>query len=218
MGCSKGRTVIIIKICSLCKIEKNICEFNKNKKNKDGYSTRCKDCRRQYYLDNRESLLKKAKIYNKENSKRLAEKRKKQKAEYYLKNKERILEVNKKYRDLNPEKEKNRHKKWAMLNREKKRESWRRREAKRLNNKTEHYTEQDVLSKHGTNCYICLKPINLSAPRQCGLPGWQEGLHMEHVIDLAVGGPDSLENVKPAHGLCNLKKPKAFKKIDTSVL
>jgi 5-methylcytosine-specific restriction endonuclease McrA len=41
---------------------------------------------------------------------------------------------------------------------------------------------------------------------------------MEHVIDLAIGGPDSLENVKPAHGLCNLKKPKAFKKIDTSVL
>ena len=210
--------MIIIKICSTCKIQKNINEFNKNKNNKDGHSKRCKTCKHNYYLNNKEHLLKKAKLYYKKNSKAMSAKRKKQKAEYYLKNKQRILEVNKKYRDLNPEKEKNRHKRWATLNKEKKRESWRRREAKRLNNKFEYYTEQDVLSKYGSICYICLKPINLSAPRQCGLPGWQEGLHIEHVIDLAIGGPDTLNNVRPSHGICNLKKPKAFKKINADVL
>ena len=46
----------------------------------------------------------------------------------------------------------------------------------------------------------------MSAPRKCGLPGWQNGLHIEHVIDLALGGLDTLENVRPSHAVCNLKK------------
>jgi len=32
------------------------------------------------------------------------------------------------------------------------------------------------------------------------------GLHIDHVMPLSKGGPDTLENVRPAHGSCNVKK------------
>lgn len=32
------------KVCNRCKIEKNICEFGKYKKSKDGLLNRCKEC------------------------------------------------------------------------------------------------------------------------------------------------------------------------------
>lgn len=168
-----------------------------------------KHYKKQYYQNNKEFFLQKAKEYGKVNSKKLVEKRRSQKAEYYLKNKERILKVNKEYRENNKDKEKQRHQRWGKENREKRRAAWRRREASRRGNMVEKYSESEVLTKYGTRCYLCLKPINLSAPRKCGLPGWEKGLHIEHVIDIAKGGPDTLENVRPSHAICNLtKKPR----------
>jgi len=32
------------------------------------------------------------------------------------------------------------------------------------------------------------------------------GLQIDHVIPIVKGGPDTLNNVRPAHGLCNIKK------------
>ena len=64
------------KICNKCNIEKNITEFNKNKRIKDGYFNTCKKCR---------------KIQRKKNEKKVKEYAKK----YYQKNKE---EINKQYK------------------------------------------------------------------------------------------------------------------------
>jgi 5-methylcytosine-specific restriction endonuclease McrA len=46
----------------------------------------------------------------------------------------------------------------------------------------------------------------MSAPRATGKAGWEMGLQIDHIIPIARGGADKLENVKPAHGLCNIKK------------
>jgi len=47
-----------MKICSICKQEKDLALFNKNKTKRDGYSTICRECSRiksrAYYNDNRE--------------------------------------------------------------------------------------------------------------------------------------------------------------------
>lgn len=84
----------------------------------------------------------------------------------------------------------------------------RRRRARKLQNGIEYYTEEQVLEKYGTICYLCNKPIDMNAPRTTWTDGWENGLHIEHVIDIALGGYDTLENVRPSHGLCNLtKKP-----------
>lgn len=51
------------KTCSLCKEERNLGEFSRDKSKKDGRSPQCKGCRRQYRKDNKEQLAAKALIY-----------------------------------------------------------------------------------------------------------------------------------------------------------
>ncbi len=86
------------------------------------------------------------------------------------------------------------------------RQAKRRRRARKLQNGIEYYTEKQVLEKYGINCYLCKKPIDMLAPRTTWTKGWENGLHIEHVIDIALGGPDTLANVRPSHAICNLKK------------
>ena len=109
-------------------------------------------------------------------------------------------------RDAKPEKYKATRKQYDDTHPEKKRESARRRRARKRGNGFSFYTEEQVIEKHGTNCYICGEPIDMTAPRRVGKPGWQRGLHIEHVTAIDNDGRDDLENVKPSHGLCNLRK------------
>jgi hypothetical protein len=105
----------------------------------------------------------------------------------------------------NPELKRARNKKHSNL--EKKRASWRRREAKRKGNIVEKYLDSEVLKKYGTKCYICKTEINLNASRRSGIGNdWENGLNIDHVIPISLGGSDTLKNVRPTHVICNLKK------------
>lgn len=68
------------------------------------------------------------------------------------------------------------------------------------------YNELQVIGKYGANCYLCNIVIDFMAPRKVGITGWENGLHIDHLIPISKGGLDSLENVRPTHALCNLKK------------
>jgi len=46
----------------------------------------------------------------------------------------------------------------------------------------------------------------LLANRSPGKNGWEYSLHIDHFIAIANGGQDTLENVRPSHGICNVKK------------
>ena len=100
--------------------------------------------------------------------------------------------------------------KWNKLNkayRQKlKRENSRKRRAQKRNNKHSKYTEAEVLERYGLICYICQKEIDLNAPRSTSQKGWEMGLHIDHVIPLFKGGSDTIDNVKPTHGKCNISK------------
>jgi len=108
-------------------------------------------------------------------------------ARWYEKNKEKVLKKGKKWREQNHDK---------VISKK----------AKRRSVISESYSIQQVLERYGTDCHICHKPINLKAPRRAGSKGWELSLHIDHVIPLAKGGTNLLENVKPAHGKCNLRK------------
>ena len=95
---------------------------------------------------------------------------------------------------------------WKQVDAEK--EKKRRRRARKYAVAHEPYSEADVLEKWGTCCHLCGEEVDLNAPRSVGVVGWERGLHLEHVVDLALGGSDTLDNVKPSHGKCNLRKPK----------
>lgn len=82
----------------------------------------------------------------------------------------------------------------------------RRRDKRVQANGFEFYNTDDVLRKWGYDCHICNEPIDFKAPRQCGDPGWERGLHLDHVLPISKGGADVLDNVKPAHAKCNVYK------------
>ena len=68
------------------------------------------------------------------------------------------------------------------------------------------YNELQVIALYGGDCYLCGLGIDFTAPRKTGIEGWENGLHIDHLVPLAKGGVDTLENVRPTHGLCNLRK------------
>lgn len=105
----------------------------------------------------------------------------------------------------NPEYKKNQRlssTKWRKLNPDAKRRS----EARRRSTVYEKYTELQVIDIYGSVCHLCGKDIDMTAKRSPGKPGWELSLHLDHVIPISKGGTDTLENVRPAHGICNIKK------------
>ena len=100
--------------------------------------------------------------------------------------------------------------KWTLANKDRvramKRISDAKKRAKQANVYREPYTEKEVLDLYGIICHICSIEIDLNATRFCGKEGWEMGLHIDHVIPLSKGGPDILENVRPSHAICNMRK------------
>ena len=129
---------------------------------------------------------------------------------YRQKNPDKIRAYQQAYRILNPGSGTGSAREWRKRNPERYREhnnqGDRRRRARRKNNGYSFYTVEQVLQKYGAICYICENPIDLTAPRKNGLPGWEMGLHIDHINPIYYGGEDSLDNVAPTHGKCNLTK------------
>jgi 5-methylcytosine-specific restriction endonuclease McrA len=59
----------------------------------------------------------------------------------------------------------------------------------------------EVVATYGTNCSICGNQIDLSLKRTSSM-----GLTVDHWIPLSKGGSDELENLRPAHWICNRRK------------
>ena len=112
------------------------------------------------------------------------------KSEWYKKNKITILA---------------KHKEWDLKNTEKRRELRRKTERKRrsdkFNNGSEPYSEQQVLNEYEAICHICTNSIDLSLSRKSPM-----GLQIDHLVPLAKGGQDKLNNVRPSHARCNQQK------------
>ena len=182
------------------------CLVFKRKGNKEFYNSssaypflkcRCKNCKEWKKIDNKKWRINKSRPYNKKY-------RKKQ----YENHRVSILENSKNNYQLN----KNAIRKYQTEyfkteeGKEAIRRGARRRRARKKNSPASPYTENQVLQIYGNICHLCGSEIDLLAPRQTGKPGWQKGLHIEHVIGIAMGGEDTIHNVKPSHALCNLSK------------
>ena len=106
-----------MKKCTKCDTNKDLSDFNKTKRNKDGYHTICKVCtkenKKKFYLDNKINLSRKAKNHYNDNKDVIKERV----IKYYNDNKNIINEKNKKYREDNPEKIKQQKREEYLRNR-----------------------------------------------------------------------------------------------------
>lgn len=155
------------------------CRDAKSETNKQYYAAnkdKVKESHKQYYIANKDKVIERSK-------------------QYYISNKDNISKHMKKWQTENPEKVRNLG-----------RTSNRKRRALKLENWHEPYTEEQVLLTYGELCDSCGTQIDLNAARKCGANGWEQGLHIDHLIPISKGGPDTLENVRPSHGLCNILK------------
>ena len=126
---------------------------------------------------------------------------------YYEKNKDYVLQKHKEYYVENRDNALANKQRYHKEKPEVARQSGRRRRAKKLTLGTDNHTEQQVLELYGTNCHLCGEPINMKVSGKPGSnPEWQMGLHIDHLIPLIKGGPDTLKNVRPSHAVCNLRK------------
>jgi hypothetical protein len=126
--------------------------------------------------------------------------------EHYAANKELYAEYHRRYREKHKDRVKESNRRYRQLNKDKRAALERMRRARKRNSLTEKYSVEDVLAKYGSNCHLCGMDINLTAERRPGRKGWEWGLHIDHLVEISSGGSDTLENVRPAHGLCNLKR------------
>jgi 5-methylcytosine-specific restriction endonuclease McrA len=182
------------KTCTKCKQPKPTSDFYKDS-NTGGLRAACKSCVKKFNNDKRqanpESYRKQNLAYYYKNKDALNEYRRAKWPEVYEHTKTHRSAKDKKYRTENPDK----------IN-----GIARRKRAKKRANGWEKYTEAQVLELYGTNCHICGDSINLSLNRKIGSDSWEMSLHIDHVIPISKGGPDTLANVKPAHGICNSRK------------
>lgn len=165
-----------MKTCSKCNETKSLDFFHKDSTRKSRLNPRCKKCVSDYSKKNKDILVQRSIDWRNLNRNKFNEYR----VIYNKNNKEKINEIS--------------------------RVSRRKRRALKFKNGFEKYSEFDVIDKYGKICYLCNYEIDLNAARRIGVDGWELGLHIDHFIPLSKGGPDTLENVRPTHGLCNIKK------------
>jgi 5-methylcytosine-specific restriction endonuclease McrA len=184
------------KTCTKCGEVKTLTDYHKKSANADGHQNFCKPCdnaaRAKYRAENPEATTAYQLKYAEDNKdKELLRKRK-----YYEKNKELNREARNAY-----------SREYAKSNPEKYNEYSHRRRVRKRNNGVLEYSTQEVLDTYGIDCHLCNRPIDLTAPRRAGSGvGWETGLHIDHVIPISKGGPDTLSNVRPSHAYCNISK------------
>jgi 5-methylcytosine-specific restriction endonuclease McrA len=110
----------------------------------------------------------------------------------------------------NPEKHREHEKAWEAANPEKVRDQRRlaknRRERRAAENGQTPYTRQEILERDDYTCYLCGEKVDMTATHQMGQPGWELFPHLDHVVPLSKGGPDTPDNVRTTHARCNLNK------------
>lgn len=194
------------KACKNCGQIKLLSEFPIHKECIGGYSHQCKSCKHQKAINRKIANPEYYKQKGKELRHRTHESRLEWQRQWRKNNPDKYREQSRNAYWKDPEKFRKRSRDFAKDNPDKVNAIIRRRKARLKNAQTVKYTEKQVLDLYGFDCHLCQLPIDMNAPRWTALPNWEYGLHIDHVIPISRGGADSIENVRPAHGFCNLSK------------
>lgn len=187
------------KICNRCNEEKELADFGKHSRKKDGLRADCRSCvsdqNRIYKAANAEKMREYAAAYRE----RTRAQRAKDKRAWYLANREHSLAYAQNYvkRRLaeDPDYIIRRSRAWMEKNREKTRlRAHNRRRAKYRANSF-HVTARDLEKLRRQDCIYCGSRVNIQ---------------IDHVIPLARGGGHGIGNLAPACAKCNHSKTSKF--------
>lgn len=179
-ACDTSGGEITEKFCNGCSSRKHVDEFYKSKSKRDGYESRCKKCSqdagRQKYLKNKEEV----------NSRSIA----RQKA-----NPEKHRDSVRQWRDRNQDLVRERDKLWRQMNPEKVRLKAHRRRAQKKNvgGKISVGLAQKLLLLQRGKCACCGLPLG-------------DDFHMDHIMPMALGGPNTDDNIQLLRQRCNSQK------------
>lgn len=167
-----------MKTCSKCKEDKPYSEYYKNKNCKDGYRGVCKSCCYEVQKEYRKNNQDKVRAYD---------------TEYRLKNKERLSEY---------------YKTWYDQNIEHLSEYWkdyRSKNVKRIQDHKKRYKHRKRANAEywPNNGWLWL--LNFY-PNECMKCGSKDGLQLDHVVPISLGGEHSLRNAQILCGTCNSSK------------
>lgn len=183
--------------CTKCGEWKLYEEFSNDKRRKDNCVPRCKVCVSTYhrarYQANREQILEANEQWRDKNADWVRDYKK----DWYSKNKSRVTEVSRYWRQVNAELWRSYSQRWREANLEHSRMLERLRAHKRRARKRENggsFTIEEwvaVCERYDGVCLCC---------------GESKSLTIDHVIPLALGGENSIDNIQPLCGPCNIRK------------
>ena len=199
------------KICSKCKIEKDLEEFYKDSRSKDGKQSMCKTCIKKYYKDNKPERLKyhreyreqshikeKQSKYTKEWREKNKEKLANYKKEWAAKNKDKLAEKRRTYYEKNKEHLKLYQKIYYSTEKGKllqKTIGYKKRLNKKLTINSLSVPEQNIiLFLQNYKCISCNKYFDELEPT------------LDHIIPLSAGGNLTKQNTQILCRACNSKK------------
>lgn len=164
--------------CSKCKAWKSIDQFVVCKQRTDGIAPHCLECHRSVSND-----------YARRNSKKNTA----ASNIWRRNNRDRVLLNQRTKRALNPEPQRERSRKWQKLNLDKVKINYHRRRARIRSNGGEYTVTEwrDLCAKYG-NCCLC-----------CGRGG---KLTVDHIVPIALGGLNTIDNLQPLCRPCNSSK------------
>jgi 5-methylcytosine-specific restriction endonuclease McrA len=189
--------IITHKRCSKCKEVKPLTEFSKRTDRKNQYHASCRACHRivsrNWKTNNKEKIRENRKEYRATHP-GLYEKYKDTIRKWKLLNREKLNEFARQHTAKNPERRKEINLKWLLKNPEKVTEYNHRRLAKKTGNGGRITAKEwkELCDKYGNKC-LCCKRSDLK-------------LTLDHVMPLALGGKNVVENAQPLCQTCNSKK------------
>jgi 5-methylcytosine-specific restriction endonuclease McrA len=191
------------KTCTKCQTEKSVSQFYMAR---GKYVSSCKECqllqRKQYYIDNKETVKVKRAVYqkahlaeqyvhNQEWRKRNVEKVREAGRRQYAENIEHRRAVKNAWKLQNPEAIKSALERYRLNHLPKMAEKSHKRRAKLRGNGVFQVTEKELIRLYASPCAYC---------------GTMENVTIDHIIPVARGGRHSIGNLQPLCLSCNSSK------------